>query len=84
MYGTSSSERSSVSGTENTASPPNTLRETTVAATVETMTGTKPTTVYSINTTSIAKTTPASGVLKDAAIAAALPQATSVRRFCAD
>ena len=35
--------------------------------------------VYSTITTSMAKMTPASGVLKDAAMAAALPQATSER-----
>ena len=35
--------------------------------------------VYSIMTTSIAKMTPAIGVLKDAAIAAAVPQPTRAR-----
>jgi hypothetical protein len=35
--------------------------------------------LYSSSTISIAKATPASGVLKEAAMAAALPQATRVR-----
>ena len=42
-------------------------------------TGMKLATVYSIITTSSANTTPASGVLNDAAIPAAVPQPTSVR-----
>ena len=45
------------------------------------MTGMKPTMVYSIITTSMAKMTPAMGVLKEAAIPAAVPQATSTRRL---
>ena len=40
--------------------------------------------VYSMSTTSIAKMTPASGVLKDAAMAAAVPQATNVRKLLVD
>ena len=41
--------------------------------------GVKPAMVYSIITTSMAKMTPEIGVLKEAEMAAAQPQATSVR-----
>ena len=41
----------------------------------------KPAMVYSIITTSMAKMTPATGVLKEAEIPAAVPQATSTRRL---
>jgi hypothetical protein len=50
-----------------------------VEVTAAMMTGIKLPMVYSIITTSIAKMTPARGVLKDPAIAAAVPQATRVR-----
>ncbi len=43
------------------------------------ITGVKLPMVYSIITTSMAKITPASGVLKEAPMAAAIPQATRVR-----
>ena len=43
------------------------------------MIGVKPAMVYSIITTSMAKMTPEIGVLKEAEMAAAQPQATSVR-----
>ena len=68
-----------VSGSANTVAPPNAQRRTTVAVTAARITGRKPAMVYSIRITSMAKTTPASGVLKDAPIAAAQPQANSVR-----
>ncbi len=45
------------------------------------ITGKNPMMVYSINTTSIAKITPAMGVLKDAEMAAATPQPAKVRKL---
>ena len=48
-------------------------------ATADSMTGIKTWTLYSRSTTSITNTIAASGVLKEAAIAAAIPQAASVR-----
>ena len=65
--------------TSNIGSAPKTILDTVVAVTAEMMTGVKPIIVYSITTTSMAKITPASGVLKPAAIAAATPQHTKVR-----
>src|SRR5690554_5033719 len=49
------------------------------ALTAARMMGVKPAMVYSIITTSMAKITPAIGVLNEAEMAAAQPQATSVR-----
>jgi len=51
----------------------------TVEVTEARMTGMKLAMVYSIITTSMAKMTPAIGVLNEPAMAAAVPQATSVR-----
>ena len=88
--GSSLSDVSSNGGMEKTASLPNARIERLVALTAERMTGIKLATEYSIMTTSIAKITPASGVLKDAAIPAEQPQAIKVRnvllgslRYCA-
>ena len=50
-----------------------------VALTAAIMTGVKPITVYSMITTSIAKITPAKGVLNAAEIAAATPLPTKMR-----
>jgi len=58
---------------------PKTIRDNVVAVTAAIITGVKPIMVYSITTTSIANITPAKGVLKPAAIAAATPQQTKVR-----
>ena len=58
---------------------PKNQRFTTVAVTDAMMTGMKLAMVYSIITTSIAKMTPAIGVLKEAPMAAAEPHATRVR-----
>ena len=60
---------------------PNTAWDRVVAITAARITGTKPATVYSIMTTSIAKITPAIGVLKEAAMAAAVPQADITLRL---
>ena len=78
MYGNSNSE-CKPSEMANTVASPWNPRYTTVAVTALKITGMKLAMVYSIITTSMANTTPASGVLKDAAMAAALPQATSER-----
>ena len=64
---------------ENTDASPNTACDRVVAVTAARITGAKLTMEYSIMTTSIEKMTPASGVLNEAAIAAAMPQAASVR-----
>ena len=80
MYGTSAKDARSLGGTVKIVLLPSTQRTSTVAVTVAMMTGTKPSTVYCISTTSMANITPASGVLKDAAIAAAAPHAVRVRR----
>ncbi len=71
----------SIRGMAKAGSEPNTIRETTPPLTAARMTGINPAMVYSINTTSMAKITPASGVLNDAAMAAATPQAASMRRL---
>ena len=79
MYGTSTSEPISVWGMGNSITSPTNQRLSRVAVTVAMMMGTKLVIAYSIMTTSMAKITPAMGVLNDAPIAAADPQATSVR-----
>ena len=79
---TSASSRSApicIAGTVKAGASPNTKFDSVVALTAARITGIKLATVYSIITTSSAKTTPASGVLKDAAIPAAAPQPTSAR-----
>ena len=58
---------------ENSITSPRYQRLSTVAVTVAMMMGMKLTIAYSIITTSMAKMTPAIGVLKDAPIAAAVP-----------
>ena len=61
MYGTSSSERRSVSSPENSMTSPRYQRLSTVAVTVAMMMGMKLAIAYSIITTSMAKMTPAMG-----------------------
>ena len=79
ITGTSAKEARSLGGTRKIVALPKAQRASTVAVTVAMITGTKPRIVYSISTTSMAKITPASGVLKEAAMAAAAPQATRLR-----
>ena len=79
IMGNSKNELSSTTCTVIKGSVSNTSRDITVALTAANITGVKPTIVYSIRITSIAKITPARGVLKEAAIPAAAPQATKVR-----
>ena len=66
-------------GIENIISLPCTALVIAVLVIVANITGINPPTVYSNITTSIAKITPAIGVLNDAAMAAAMPQPTSRR-----
>src|SRR5215470_4611009 len=80
-YGSSHSEARVSGGTAKAGASPYATCVTAVADTAARITGAKPITVYSISTTSMAKATPASGVLNDAAIAAAAPHATSTRRL---
>ena len=77
--GTSQKPAEVIAGTLNASAPPNTATLISVAVTEAMMTGMKEITEYSIITTSMAKMTPAIGVLKEADIAAAVPQPTSVR-----
>ena len=79
MYGSSSSDTISIEGACTSGVVPNTKCVMEVALTAARITGVKPTSVYSIITTSMAKMTPAMGVLNEAAIAAAVPQATRMR-----
>ena len=72
---------SSISGMAKAGSLPKTILDITPPVTAERITGIKPVMVYSIKMASIAKMTPARGVLNDAAIAAATPQAVSVRKL---
>ena len=78
MRGTSGSDWISINATLNGDSVPNKASTVSEAATAAMITGRKLAIVYSIITTSMAKMTPAMGVLKELASAAAVPQATSV------
>ena len=64
-------------GTLNAVSDPNTICVITAATTEARITGMKPAIVYSMTMTSIENMTPATGVLKEAEIAAAAPHPTS-------
>ena len=79
IQGISSREFMVSGGTLNAGSEPYAAWVTTAAVTDARMMGVKPAMVYSIITTSMAKITPEIGVLNDAEIAAAQPQATNVR-----
>ena len=78
IWGTSGSDWTSINATVNGGSVPNRASIVSEAATAAMITGRKLAMVYSIITTSMAKMTPAMGVLKELAKAAAVPQATSV------
>ncbi len=67
-------------GTAKLAASPNAYLDITVAVTADRITGTKLVMAYSIITTSIAKITPAIGVLNDPAIAAAVLGRAEVNR----
>lgn len=89
INGNSQYEPSSSAGTTKAGVFPKTAQFTVVALTAARITGVKPVMVYSIMMTSMEKITPASGVLNEAAMAAAAPQATStrmllfgIRNFC--
>ena len=77
--GSSLREPSCSAGRLKAGSEPKTRMESALALTAARMTGIKLASEYSIITTSSAKMTPASGVLKEAAMPAAVPQPTKVR-----
>ena len=70
-----------ISGAINAICAPYKVLCSKVAVTEAIMTGVKPIMLYSSMTTSIAKITPAIGVLNDAAIAPAVPHPTIRRRL---
>src|SRR5690554_1462403 len=79
IQGISRNEFMVSAGTLNAGSEPYTSWVTTAALTAARIMGVNPAMVYSIITTSMAKITPAIGVLNDADMAAAQPHATRVR-----
>ena len=79
IQGISSIEFMVRAGTLNAGSEPYTTWVTMAALTAARMMGVNPAMVYSIITTSMAKITPEMGVLNEAEMAAAQPQATRVR-----
>src|SRR5690554_197212 len=79
IHGISSIEFMVSAGTLNAGSEPYTSWVTIAALTAARIIGVKPAMVYSIITTSMANITPEIGVLNEAEIAAAQPQATNVR-----
>jgi hypothetical protein len=81
IAGISHREFSSTAGIVKTAPAVDSVRRTAAAEIAASMTGIKPTTVYSAMITSMAKITPARGVLKAAAMPPAVPQAISTRRL---